>query len=76
MSTIINKPRAAAHGRPKEIVRAMAVCDVCGDRELCLGFDSSDGEYGWVWICHGCTANHFTLTGDDPDHFIEGETDT
>ena len=48
------KRDAARHGRPKQVFFATADCDTCGRREHCLGFDSSEAEYGPVWICQTC----------------------
>lgn len=59
---IWSKTGAAGHGRPKEIAHTCSgVCDVCEhDDATCLGFDSSEGEYGPVWICETCAHTAFT----------------
>ncbi len=48
------KQGAAAHGRPKHVFFGTADCDTCDRREHCLGFDSSEDEYGPVWVCQTC----------------------
>jgi hypothetical protein len=53
--TLWRGERAAGHGRDKVVHFATADCDTCGRREHCLGFDSSENEYGPVWICQTCT---------------------
>ncbi len=59
MGEIWRKERAACHGRPKTIRLGYEVCDVCGQDRQCLGFDSSDEEYGDVWVCEECTIRTF-----------------
>lgn len=60
---IFHKDRAARHGRPKTIRRLGTNCDVCGAHSVCLGFDTSDEEYGDFWICEDCV--HFAVTDGD-----------
>lgn len=51
---------AACYGRNKVIACRRVECDVCGELDKCLGFDSSDEEYGSIWICENCTRLAFT----------------
>ncbi len=55
MSKLIwHKKGAASYGRAKMIARDLSDCDVCQQEAVCLHFDSSDEEYGWVSICQPC----------------------
>lgn len=55
---VYRRERGAAHGRPKVICDSPGVaCDVCCIVGRCLGFDSSDEEYGPFWICAECFGN-------------------
>lgn len=38
-------------------------CDRCHESKICLGFDSSAGEYGWIKLCRSCVDSLFDQTG-------------
>lgn len=57
---VFRRNRAAFHGRPKVVLDSPEVaCDVCACIGRCVGFDTSDEEYGPFWICRVCAENAF-----------------
>lgn len=56
-----------AHGRPKEAwYSKRAPCAKCGETSECAGFDSSEDEYGPVWICAPCLSEIVTMFPSNP----------
>jgi hypothetical protein len=47
------------HGRTGAVDRDQAKCDRCKVDKLCLGFDSSEGEYGGLYLCRDCIMELF-----------------
>lgn len=54
VSNSVAKLGLSSHGREKVVTSSEVECDACGEERFCLGFDTSDDEYGPVWICAAC----------------------
>lgn len=55
------------HGRSGTVDLDHWKCERCSQEKLCLGFDSSDGEYGYIFLCRDCLLELFeTDAGAEP----------
>lgn len=60
MSSIVwQKKHGAHHGRDMLVFRMVQPCNLCEQEQVCLGFDSSEDEYGAIWICQTCALAGF-----------------
>lgn len=64
---IFRNKAQAVHGRAKEAwYVSKAPCSKCGEPSECAGFDSSEDEYGPVWVCAPCLSEIVTMFPSNP----------